>query len=408
MLADLIGFVAISLVAVIMLMIASNWKSLFQIIITALIIRITLMLVGNYLIKLPDSSRDARTFETRAWEWAQEGFSEVLSFFPGFDALIITWIIAIPYSLFGRSILMAQSISLFFGVGSIILGCLLARKIWDEKVAIKVGWVLTLFPSLILYSVLTLREAYIYFFLLVAIYGVFNWIKKEDLGSMILAFLGFILASMFHGAMLIGAIIFLTIIVFVNLKTSFKLLRHSLVRPKSLIISILALIFLFFYVTNRINIPYLGTLADSLNFERLQYITNVTIAGDSSYPEWIVINSPVESIYKIPIRMIYFLFAPFPWQIQKISHLVGFIDGLLFISLFYLIFVNRKTILKDPGLKAILIVLFVYFVVFSTGVGNFGTGIRHRSKFVIELILLAAPFIPKFSFFRKNNINKYN
>jgi hypothetical protein len=38
------------------------------------------------------------------------------------------------------------------------------------------------------------------------------------------------------------------------------------------------------------------------------------------------------------------------------------------------------------------------------GVGNFGTGIRHRSKFVIELILLAAPLIPKLALFNKKKI----
>ena len=35
--------------------------------------------------------------------------------------------IAIPYSLFGRSLLMAQSLSLLFGLGAVFLGWLLAK-----------------------------------------------------------------------------------------------------------------------------------------------------------------------------------------------------------------------------------------------------------------------------------------
>ena len=61
----------------------------------------------------------------------------------------------------------------------------------------------------------------------------------------------------------------------------------------------------------------------------------------------------------------------------------------------YLIFYNREVILKDPALCIILSILICYFFVFGIGVGNFGTALRHRSKFIIELIIIAGPFIPK-------------
>ena len=74
--------------------------------------------------------------------------------------------------------------------------------------------------------------------------------------------------------------------------------------------------------------------------------------------------------------------------------------------LFYLIFLNRKAIWKDTALKIILLILFFYFIIFGLGVGNFGSGLRHRSKFVIELILLAAPLIPKFVLFKEIRFRK--
>ena len=54
--------------------------------------------------------------------------------------------------------------------------------------------------------------------------------------------------------------------------------------------------------------------------------------------------------------------------------------------------------MKDPILKIIFLILIGYLVVFKVGVGNFGTGIRHRSKFIITMVLLMAPLIPKFVF----------
>ena len=109
-------------------------------------------------------------------------------------------------------------------------------------------------------------------------------------------------------------------------------------------------------------------------------------------------SANIEYFYKLPIRSIYFLFSPFPWDVKKISHLVGLFDSLLYITLAFLIFLNLKAILKDPTLKIILLILICYFIIFGVGVSNFGTGIRHRSKFLIELILLAGPLIPKLSF----------
>ena len=142
----------------------------------------------------------------------------------------------------------------------------------------------------------------------------------------------------------------------------------------------------------------------------LSYVTQTRLVGDANYPEWTQINSNIETFYKVPVRIFYFLFSPFPWDIDKPKHLIGLFDSILYLCLFCLIFFNLKVIWNNSALRIILIILLFYFVAFSFGVGNFGTGIRHRSKFVIELILLAAPLIPKFVISSKkiytNIINK--
>ena len=75
---------------------------------------------------------------------------------------------------------------------------LLARKLWDDNTAKKVGWTLSLFPTLVLYSVLPLREVYACFFLLLAIFGVVNWVRDDSLKSIGLASFGFIGGTCFH------------------------------------------------------------------------------------------------------------------------------------------------------------------------------------------------------------------
>ena len=80
---------------------------------------------------------------------------------------------------------------------------------------------------------------------------------------------------------------------------------------------------------------------------------------------------------------------------------------MVFYILFYFIFHNQNAIWKNPALRIILLIFAVYLFAYGIGVSNFGSGIRHRSKFAIEMILLAGPFLPKFIFPIKIKLRKY-
>ncbi len=401
---DVLGLTAISFIFLINLIIGLRWPEIFTILFVAFIIRLFFLIINNHIFYLPDGDMDGLIFEQRGWEWSQEGFFQVFDYFNGPDTYFLSFLIAIPYSLIGRSFLMIQSFSILFGLGSVFLGWLIAKKLWDNSTAIKVGWIIALFPSLVSYSVLIMREVYICFFLLLAIYGVVNWSRLKDYKSIFLVILGFIGATFFHGASIIGLIVFLLIITFESLKKTFKLILSKKINFKSFMVIILSLIILVPFTSSKIAIPYLDSFETATNPDNLKLIINTKVRGEASYPEWTKIDSNIELFYKIPIRTVYFILSPFPWDVKKLSHLVGLFDSLLYATLLFLIFLNFKVIWRDPALRNILIILLIYFVVFGVGVGNFGTGIRHRSKFVIELILLAAPLIPKFTLFNKKKI----
>ena len=373
--------------------------------------RIILLLVGHYIVALPDSTADAITFEHAAWRLAQEDFNWILENFNGDDARFKnfqfnSWVIAIPYSLFGRSVLMAKSMSLLAGMGSVLIGWLLAKKIWEDHVAKKVGWVIALFPSLVLYSVINMREAYIVFFILVALYGVVSWSQTNNLKSIILAMTGFYCASLFHGAMLVGGIAFIGVIVISISKEFIRSLSNYRLNIKYIIIMIPVSMIVLSFTSNELSVEYLGTFERLININYLISKTTMATRGVASWPEWTIINSPIEIFYKGPIRSMYIVFAPFPWDVTKIKHLIGLFDGFLFMYLSFLIFKNRKVIWNNFSLRVILIILLSYIFVFGIGVGNFGTGIRHRSKFVVMFILLAAPLIKKIVFIKnKKNLS---
>lgn len=398
---ELLGFTGIALVAVLTLFLALRWPMVGKILIIALAVRVAAILFGYFVAPLPDSGADAVRFERVAWEWAQGGFIEALGHFAGPHSYFISWILAILYTVTDRSLLMAQSVSLLFGMGTVFMGWLLAQKLWGDCVAAKAGWVLALFPTLILYSALTMREAYIWFFFSVALYGVTGWYQAGGRGFLLIAVLGFVGATFFHGAMLVGALALFGLISIVSLRRLVGALRRRNANLVAFSLTVVTVALIGTYVAGGFSVPKLGTFENATDITKIVNRMETYTRGSggeegAAYPEWTVPNSITELAWKAPVRAIYFAYSPFPWDVRTAKHLIGVVDGILYLSLTFLIWRNRKFIWANPALRAILLITLAYFVVFGLAIGNFGTGIRHRSKFVVGLIILAAPLLPSF------------
>lgn len=409
--ADLLGSLSLIFLALITFYFSKYYKSLASILYVALCVRLITIFFGNFLVILPDSWGDATKYEAYAWELSQNGFFGLFSNFP-FDksSYFISWVLAFFYALTDRSILMGQSISLFFGLGSVFLGSRIARKIWNEKISIKVGWIIALYPTLVLYSSLILREAYIWFFLLIAIYGIVCWSKDGGFKSIIITIIGFLGAFFFHGAMIIGLFVFLAILVLFSLVKTFERLNYLKISINSAAILITSLITIIYLISIADTIPKIGSLKNMINLDEILHEISMRNKNRAAFPQWTVPETQFELLYKAPIRVMYFMFSPFPWDIKRFAHLFGFFDGMFHIMLFLLFIKNFKSIWNDKTLRVILIILASYVVLYGLASGNFGTGLRHRTKFIILLILMVSPWIPKLVFIKKqrNTNNKNN
>jgi hypothetical protein len=397
---ELLGFVGIALVALLTLFVALRWPSAGRLMTVALAFRVSVMLVGYFFTSLPDSGADAIRFEQLAWELAQYPFLELLGSAVRLDSYLISSVIAIFYSLLGRSLLLAQSISLLFGMGTIFMGWLLARKLWGDRAANMAGWILAVSPSLILYSTLTLREAYISFFLLVGLYGVVGCVQEGALKSLLLAISGFVGATLFHGGMAVGALLLLICSAIYSLYRTLRAALRCRLRPISAILLVMATVGMGVFFSGAISLPKLGRFNTATYPERLLNITAATTRGSggekgASYPEWTVPKTVPELFYKAPVRTIYFAFSPFPWDIGDSTQLIGMFDGLLHMGLTFLVWRNRKSIWSNRAGRVLLIILITYFITFGLAVGNYGSGIRHRSKFLPVLVVLATPLLPR-------------
>jgi 4-amino-4-deoxy-L-arabinose transferase-like glycosyltransferase len=400
MIIDLVGITALLFLALCVTICSLRWPAVTNILWAAFVIRVCALLFHLYISPLPDSDGDAIDFERRAWELAQNGFMDAFSNLELNNAYFISSIISLFYTATDRSLLLAHSLSVLMGTGTVLLGWLLFRELWGDRIATKGAWLLVFLPSLVLYSALILRESYITLFLTFGLLGAVHWIRTSRLRSLLLAIFGFAVATLFHGAMFIGLIIFFVIIFWQSLKKIFVGFKRSKLCVTSLILLLSTLIVLVFFLSGKLNINKIRN-TNLLYFERFYSAASLSTRSSggnqdgASYPIWTVPNSFFELTYKMPVRSIYFLFSPFPWDVRKLSHIIGLFDGLMYIVLVFFLFYNRKAIWADPAARFILLALLVYLLLFGLGVGNFGTALRHRSKFVVMIIAMAAPYLPR-------------
>jgi 4-amino-4-deoxy-L-arabinose transferase-like glycosyltransferase len=370
----------------------------------AFLLRSIFVYIDNYLLALPDSQFDAKTFELTARDFSKK--YGLLVFFDLLkqDSLLISRIISIFYTLFGENKIIAQSISVTLGTVSVYLVYYLCLLLWDQRSAQKAAWVAAIFPILALYSSQTFREPYIVFFLLLALINIAKFIIYKNFFSFIQAILSFYIITLFHAAAVMGGLVFLCYVIF-NLITKQLI---NLNRFKINIFSFLFLVILFIpiilFLDHNLGFPYLGTFPNLTNLDHLQLVSNVGITDSAAYPSWLFVNNNYELFLKIIFKIFYFLYSPFLWDINQFNQILGFFDGMLYLGLTIYILCNLRSIWENPITRFFLLLLIIYIIVHALGVGNFGTAIRHRSKFLVFMIILAAPKLHRFIFSTKKKL----
>lgn len=402
-----LGYIFLLLILFVILLKFKKYPEVKKLLLVAFMLRAIMVIIDQSdLITLPDSEGDALFFAFKAIEFSRTEGVLVVKNFLDHDSLIISRIISIFYTVFGESKMMAQTISVGLGTASVYLVYQLCMTLWDYRSANKAAWVTALFPTLILYSSLVLREVYIVFFLLFGLIGIVNFLKKNTLKQFLIALGSFYILILFHGPMGIGGLVFAFYIFLMTLKKQLFCFLRLKINIFYLLFMIVSLIPLILFFTNNLEIPYIGGAKTIFFLDKLIDKINSFLHGTASYPSWLLIENNYELFAKGIIKIIYFLYAPFLWDLKTPIHIVGFFDGMLYIILTYYVIKNWNVIWSNSFTRIIIIILLVYLITYGIGVGNFGTSIRHRSKFVVLFIILAAPKIKKLIFSFKKKLYK--
>ena len=400
-----LGIIGICLLLVLIYVMTIRWPLLKNIIWIGALLRILAALIHFFIFQLPDGKIDAVKFENYTWSFSQMPFNDyILSFKTNTLALTFTWVLSLIYRLFGRSPLLLQCISIFIGVLCILLVYKLSFLLSNnEKKAKQSAWILAVFPTVILYDSLILREVFVMFFLLLAFIYFAKWYISKNVNYGILTLVCFIPLYYLHSALILGGVTFFAIFFIESIgffKVRYRQNKFSIIHAILLSFTPLVTLYLFTILPG-IKIPYLGKFDDIFTFSRILFQTKVTNFGGSVYPDWLSPESPLDFFLLIIPRLGYLLFSPFIWDLRAINHLLGFVDGLLYLFVFYwiakgILFEKHKQIITR-----ILIILIPLLIVYSWGVGNFGTALRHRVKFIPVFIAISTIYVPKITLTKK-------
>ncbi len=397
----LIGFISTlrgtALIAsfIIVISMAVMWVWLFKyrsdtlilIIFIAFALRIVLAVMQTFIITLPDSSADAKVFEQLGWNVASawnRGMPPPET--PG--AYLYSKLIGIVYYLTGHAPFMVLYLNVILGVLTVYFVYKLILKISGNKKAANTGaFIAAFYPTLNLYSAVTVRENIITFFSVLSVYCFIKWIRGGYIREIIKSLLFLVIAASLHGAViLIGGVYFFfycfynpqirkwgfankqSFFVLLGLVIAFVLFRSALLNKLPSDITLL------------LSPEYLKSRLEPLAIGRGAYLTGY-------YP-----GSLSDIFVQTPVRIVYFLFMPFPWEVKGLADFIGFIDALLYAVLVVCSVRGLGKLDRRGKLMylAVLSVVFIEVVAFAWGTSNYGTAIRHRQKIVCLLIPMAS------------------
>ena len=364
-----------------------RYRSLFPVLAAAFLLRAGLAMVNCYVFPLPDSQIDAAGFEGLGWAWASAGWGSILENFK-VGTYLYSWLISVLYALTDRSPLMIAGINVLLGTLAVYLVWRIAGLISgrNRRLAGAAAWVAALFPTLALYAAITLREEFIVFFFLLGVLYSLRWWQQPLLRHFLTACLAFALAGVLNTGLMTMLVLLCLLALLrwaqtlaANKGTSFLRVTAAL----GLLAVIGALVLTFGWGLERIRVISGGVTSVG------QYLT-YTAVGRAAYLEGFYMQSTWDIAWQTPIRVVYFLFTPFPWMVRETVDIFGFIDALLYAGLALLILRNWKNIWGNPPARVAVLFLAVGLIVFALGTSNYGTAIRHRAKFAPLMIVVAA------------------
>lgn len=347
----------------------SDDKVMFMILVGGLMLRMVALYYDRTVAWLPFNTTDAQSFQKLAVETAEALPGILLEHFTGFYSQVLGVIYYIfgPYQFWGH----------FLNISFIMLAATKLMDIADlisltvkNKKLILALWLYMPIPFLMGYALL--REASIYYFVVLSIYHFLKWTKKYRPWDMVIAILAVIIGAKYHDGVIAIAVPYLYAFLFYSRK------RQKIKINFLNIACIITAVVIF--------LSFIGSEEGQEYIEK----TNAETGGGSSYLTSLKVETPVDFLLAGPVKAVYLIYSPMPWLIRGGMDILTFcLDSSLWIYTTYLVFKNYRNV--ESRYRILVLCILLGGFVYGMGTLNTGTAIRHRNKLMpLALVLMIA------------------
>ena len=325
---------------------------------------------------------DAEGFHLVALEYAQN---------PTLDKFIIGWIYAYVLGLFyyltTDSLFLGSVLSCFAWLASAGLLVKIMRLLSiDKSQQSKAMLIYALLPSSILYTSVTLREAYQLLFVNLAVYSTFKIYLNKSSKHWLVMFCAVIGMGVLHGALFaFGLFIVAATLVLLNL---YGLKKFSLVKL-AFAVPLVALI-VFYGLSLFTSVSY--KLDDGLGMAIQTYqLGSLGTDARAHYKDGVEISGVAGLLTFIPIAIFQYLFEPMPWRISSAMDIGLMFENILRAWLIWKAWTGLRN-MPVPRRRPVLFVFLSYLTletIWSLGTVNWGTAVRHHIP-SMGLLMIAA------------------
>lgn len=343
---------------------------------------------GKELINVFHSGSDTERF----YIWGID-ISKDLSLMNEISYTKYTDFLGVLYWIIGDQRLFSQFINLILGMWSIfVFYKILDLFNFEDYKKLFFLALYGLYPQNIIFSSILLREALVQFFFIYSIYFFTKWLITNNRNNIIITAIFGLLCSLFHSGMLLSLLVFGYMFLFLDIATC--RFKYSFNR---LTLFFFCCVLTFTIIANDSSIlnekfSILQTDENNLSLiEKYQSKSGIE-EGGSSYLLNYEISSVVDFIILVPLKLIYFVFSPMPYELRGIGDFTAIlIDSSFYYFLIFKITRNRKRIANN-FFRLLPKIFFILFLVvslgFALGTENSGTAMRHRAKIFPALLMV--------------------
>jgi 4-amino-4-deoxy-L-arabinose transferase-like glycosyltransferase len=284
----------------------------------------------------------------------------------------------------------AAALSCAAGAMTAVMAYRMARLLFGEWVAVRVGWLVCFFPSMIVWSIQTIKEPFVILFELVAMYAC-TVLRDQRLSlrhvGLWLACILALIPLRFYAAYVLGGVILISLLV--------PNLGRGSVSFGSALIGGLILFAIFSAASDQVR-THQETL-ESFDLDRVQDFRQAVATGDGS-GSGVQTSTDLKSNGGLSLAVIsgafHLLLAPFPWQFAggSLRFILTAPEMLVWWSMVLggLIRGLARTIRRQPS-DALPMLLFMIALgsVYSLMFGNIGIVYRQRAQLLPYLFMLS-------------------